>query len=198
MTITKYGVLIGSVAILVVQGANAQLDVGNNVDACTQIDGLRKANKLSEARDAARTCLDALEQEVNGAAGKFFLPEVAGWKKTNIDQSQALGFTNISATYAKGEKTATVSLTGGSGGGGALGGLLGGFAKLGVQSSGKQVKVAGLPANVGPDGAITVTLKDGSFLGFSSPDFRDPDAALAGIGDLVNAFPVAEINKTLQ
>ncbi len=198
MTIAKYGVLIGGLLILVVQSANAQLDVGNNVDACTQIDGLRKANKLTEARDAARTCLDALEQEVNGAAGKFFLPEVAGWKRTNIEQNQALGFTNITGTYAKDKNTATVSLTGGSGGGGALGGLLGGFAKLGVQSSGKQVKVAGLPANVGPDGTITVTLKDGSFLGFSSPDFRDPDAALAGIGDLVNAFPVADINKTLQ
>ena len=150
MTIAKYGVLIGSVMVLAAQVANAQLDVGNNADACTQIDGLRKGNKLSEARDAARTCLEALEAEVNGAAGKFFLPEIAGWKRTNIEQNQALGFTNITGTYAKDNNTATVSLTGGSGGGGALGGLLGGFAKLGVQSSGKQVKVAGLPANVGP------------------------------------------------
>jgi len=202
MTIKKLralGALVGSVAALgVAQVASAQLDVGNNTDACTQIDGLRKASKLSEARDAARTCLDALEQEVNGAAGKFFLPEVAGWKRGNVEQNTALGFTNVSATYAKADHKATVSLTGGSGGGGALGGLLGGIAKLGVQSAGKQVKVAGLPATVAADGTITVTLKDGSFLGFSSPDFRDPDAALAGIGDLVNAFPVADINKTLQ
>jgi len=197
MQIAKYGVLIGVLIAGGLQSAYAQLDVSGSTDTCAQIDGLRKGGKLTEARDAARTCLNALEQEVNGAAGKFFLPEVAGWKRTNIDQNQALGFTNITATYAKDDHTATVSLTGGSGGAGAVGGLLGGLAKLGVQA-GKPVKVAGLPAVVQPDGAITVTLQDGSFLSFSSPAFKTADTALAGIGDLVNAFPVADINKTLK
>jgi hypothetical protein len=92
-----------------------------------------------------------------------------------------------------------VSLTGGEGGGeDGLGSLLSGFARLGLEESGREVRVAGLPGTVQPDGSITVTLEDGSFLSFVSPSFDNPDAALAGIGDLVNAFPVAEINQTLR
>jgi hypothetical protein len=196
--------LHGALAVVFVAGAGhsaqAQLELGNSgADACAQIDGLRKANNLSEARNKAQQCLEALDQEVNGAAGKSFLPEVAGWKRTGIEQNQALGFNNISAKYEKGGHVATVSLTGGSSGaGGGLGGVLGGIARLGIKSSGKQIKVGGLPASAQPDGSITVTLEDGSFLTFVSQDFHDADAALAGLGDLVNAFPVAEINKKLK
>jgi hypothetical protein len=88
-----------------------------------------------------RACLEALEAEVN-APPKFFLPEIAGWKRTNLEQNQ-----RSASRYhrdAKDSNTATVSLTGGSGGA-VRWRTLGGFAKLGVQSSGKQVKVAGLP-----------------------------------------------------
>jgi hypothetical protein len=200
MNITRYGALVGLLVTGVWQTAEAQLEVGaSGAEVCAQIDGLRKAGNLSEARAKAQQCLEGLDQEVNGAAGKYFLQEVAGWKRTKIDQNQALGFNNISASYEKDGHTATVSLTGGgSGAGGGLGGVLGGIARLGIKASGKQVKVAGLPASVQPDGNITVTLEDGSFLTFVSPDFHDADAALAGIGDLVNAFPVAEINKKLK
>jgi len=40
-------------------------------------------------------------------------------------------------------------------------------------------------------------LEDGSFLSFESSDFDDADSALSGMGDLVDAFPVADINRTL-
>ena len=55
-----------------------------------------------------------------------------------------------------------------------------------------------MPASVQPDGTISVTLEDGSFLTFSSSSFSDQDSALQGLGDLVNAFPVAEINKKVN
>jgi hypothetical protein len=198
MHTAKYLVVAGALLIVGAPSARAQLEVsGETVNNCSQIDSLRKANKLTEARDAAQLCLEALEQELAGAVGRFFLPEVAGWKRTSMEQGQALGFTNVTAQYEKGSNSATVSLTGGASGSG-LGGLLGGFARAGIASAGKQVRVGGLPASVQPDGTIMVTLEDGSFLSFSSPQFGDADAALAGIGDLVNAFPVADINKALQ
>ena len=124
--------------------------------------------------------------------------DVAGWKQTKIEQENALGFTNVTATYTKAETTATVSLTGTGSGGGGLGGLLGGFARAGLASTGQAVRVAGLPATVQTDGTIAVTLEDGSFLTFSSSKFNTQETALAGLGDLVNAFPVAAINKALQ
>jgi hypothetical protein len=43
-----------------------------------------------------------------------------------------------------------------------------------------------------------VTLEGGSILTFTSPNFHDQASALAGLGDLVNGFPVADINKMLH
>jgi hypothetical protein len=199
MNKARHGLLAG-VLIVASPAAMAQLEVGGSaLDNCGQIDALRKAGNFTEARDKAQVCLEALEQEVTGSVGKLFSADVAGWKRTNIEQNNVLGFTNVSATYTKAGTTATVALTGtGGSGGGGLGGLLGGFARAGLAGSGQQVRVAGLPASVQPDGTITVTLEDGSFLTFSSPKFSSQETALAGLGDLVNGFPVAEINKALQ
>jgi hypothetical protein len=178
--------------------AFAQLEVGGGLaDNCAQIDGLRKSGDVAGARAKAELCLQALDQQLQSDVGKNFPADVAGWKRTNIEQNQALGFTNISATYKKGEQTATVSLTGGTAGGGGLGGLLGGIAKLGAQS-GQQVRIGGLPGSVQTDGSITVTLENGSILSFGSASFHDQASALAGLGELVNAFPVADINKMLH
>jgi hypothetical protein len=192
--------VIAAPAVLALSSAFGQLEVGGDLlSNCTQIDALSKNGDYAEARDKARLCLEGLEQKVQGEIGTFFLPEVAGWTRTSFEQDSALGLANISASYQKGEISATVSLTGGEGGGeDGLGGLLSGFARLGLEESGREVRVAGLPGTVQPDGTITVTLEDGSFLTFMSYSFADPDAALAGIGDLVNAFPVADINQTLR
>ena len=199
MDTARYGLLAGFL-IACTSNALAQLEVGGSaLDNCAQIDALRKAGNFTEARDKAQVCLEALEQEVTGSVGKLFAANVAGWTRTNIEQNAVLGFTNVTATYTKGDTQATVALTGtGSGGGGGLGGLLGGFARAGLAGSGQQVRVAGLPASVQADGTITVTLEDGSFLTFSSPSFSSQESALAGLGELVNGFPVADINKALQ
>lgn len=198
MNNARFGLLAG-VLLAASPSAMAQLEVGGSaLDNCAQIDALRKAGNFTEARDKAQVCLEALEQEVAGSVGKLFPTSVAGWQRTNIQQDGALGFTNIAATYAKGDTSASVDLTGTGSGGGGLGGLLGGFARAGLAGSGQQVRVAGLPATVQTDGTITVALDAGSFLSFSSPEFDSQETALAGLGDLVNAFPVADINKALQ
>jgi hypothetical protein len=196
----QYGLLASALIIGGPPAAVAQLEVGGSaLDNCAQIDPLRKAGNYTEARDKAQVCLEALEQQVTGSVGELFSANVAGWTRTGMEQGNALGFTNVTATYTKGQTTATVALTGtGGSGGGGLGSLLGGFARAGLAGSGQPVRVAGLPASVQADGTITVTLEDGSFLTFSSPSFGSQDTALAGLGDLVNAFPVAEINKALQ
>jgi len=60
------------------------------------------------------------------------------------------------------------------------------------------VCVAGLPATVQADGTTSVTLEGGSLLNFASLSFRDQASSLAGLGEFVNAFPVANINKILH
>jgi hypothetical protein len=181
----------------------AQLEVGGSLlDNCARIDGLRNSGDMPGARDAAQLCLQGIEQEIAGELGKFFLPEIAGWQRTSLEQGEVVGISNIAAVYEKGEVAVDVSLTGGGGGAtgldGALGSVLGGFARLGVEESGRPVRVGGLPASVLPDGSITVTLEAGSFLTFTSSAFTDQDSALAGMGDLVNAFPVADLNRAAK
>jgi hypothetical protein len=66
-----------------------------------------------------------------------------------------------------------------------------------MMQTGQQITVAGLSAVATPDGMIIVTLGNGAFLSFSCSAFTTAAAALAGIGDLVDAFPVAQINETL-
>jgi hypothetical protein len=196
--------LIGAAVVaagLAASTAYGQLEVGGDLlSNCAQIERQRQAGNVNEALNSARLCLQGLEQEVTGEIGRFFPQEVAGWRRTSFDQNSVFGFTNISADYAKGDDRATVSLTREAAGGGGLGlgGLLGGLARAGLAQAGKQVRVGGLPASVQPDGTISVSLEDGSFLTFSSSDYGDADSALAGIGDLVNAFPVADLNKAVK
>lgn len=185
------------VALVVgVSSAFAQLEVGDTgLSACGQIDALNKAGNYSAAHDKAQACLDALDQKLQGEVSKLFPQTVSGWTRASLEQNTVAGFNNITATYKKATHTAEVSLM--KGGSGSLGGLIGGFARIGMQA-GQQVKVAGLPAAVQPDGTVAVSLTSGAFLTFKCPDFSTQQSALSGIGDLVNAFPVAQINAKLH
>jgi hypothetical protein len=204
MLIRKAGTVV---ALLFASGtALAQLEVGGDLlDNCGDIDALQSAGNFSQARDKARLCLQGIEQELTGEVGLYFREEISGWTRTSFEENQVMGFSNISASYEKGDVSVDVSLTGTSGGGGGagggvpgLGGLFGGIAQNALLQTGQQVTVAGLPSSLQPDGTLTVPLEDGSLLMFQSNDLDTADAALAGMGDLINAFPVAEINAALQ
>ena len=203
--ISNNAVVSAAVLILTCSpAALAQLEVGGDLlDNCADIDALQNAGNFTEARDKARLCLEGIEQQLVGEVGQYFLPQIGAWTRTSYEENQAMGFTNITAIYENDDISVNVSLTGeaGGGGGGAfggLGGIFGGIAQSAILQSGQQVTVAGLPSSVQPDGTLTVPLEDGSFLTFMSPDLNDPDAAISGMGDLVNDFPVADINAALQ
>jgi hypothetical protein len=195
---TIQGLIVIALGALAFGKAGAQLQVGGDLlSNCGQIDGHRDAGNLPQAREAARLCLQGLDQLLEGEVGQYFLMEVAGWVRTSFEQNSVMGFNNTTAEYQKNGNTAMVSLTGDAGGGGGLLGAFGGLASLGMMQAGQQVTVAGLSAVVTPDGMIIVTLGNGAFLSFSCSAFTTAAAALAGIGDLVDAFPVAQVNETL-
>ena len=192
--------LAAGLVLLLPLGAAAQLEVGGDMlDSCSKINALYEDGKLTEARDAARACLAGIEQELEGEIGKYFLENVAGWERMSFEQNKAMGFTSTTARYRKDGKTVNVSLTGGSGGAGLMGGALSGLAQMGMMQGGKQIRVAKLPAVATPEGQVTVSLSDGSLLVFDSPDVNTADEALApdGMGGLIDAFPVADINRKL-
>lgn len=174
--------------------AQAQLDVGGDLlDACARIEALVDDSDYAGALNEARQCLEGLEQQVQGQLAELFPAEVAGWTQESFEQSKAMGFSNTSATYGKGGNRVEVSLTGGS----ALN-ALSGLAAMGMMQGGKQVRVANLPATLSNDGSLLVPLEDGSLLRFESRNFSTADEALSGMGDLIDAFPVGQLNKSLK
>ena len=194
-----------SIAVLLfANSALAQLEVGGDLlDSCDDIESLLDDGDFTAARDQARTCLEAIEQELSGSVSALFPAQVGNWTQTNLEQNQVMGFNNITAVYSNNNISVNVSLTGAAGGGtgsglGGLGGLLGGIAQAAMAQSGQQVTVAGIPSTLNAEGALTVPLEDGSLLVFDSPNVNSADAALEGFGDLVNDFPVAAINDALQ
>jgi hypothetical protein len=197
MNKTQFALTCGAALLLSLhQPAEAQLEVGGDLmDECGKIEGLVKADQYPEARSAARACLEALEGQLETEIAAQFPDDVAGWKRSGFEQNKAMGFSNTSATYAKGGTRVEVSLIGGASGS-ALG-AFSGLAAMGMMQ-GKQVRVAGLPAAVNPDGTILVTLESGGFLSFESGSFDTADAALEGMGELVDAFPVGRINALLK
>lgn len=198
------GVLVALLTVTSSTKVLAQLEVGGDLlDNCAEIDALQSAGNYTEARDMARLCLEGLEQQLVGEVGLLFLEQIGDWTRTSFEQNQVMGFNNITAVYEKDNISVNVSLTGQAGGGGGgplggLGGIFGGIAQSAILQGGQQVTVAGLPSSVTPDGVLNVPLEDGSILSFMSSDLDTADAALAGMGDLVNDFPVAEINAALQ
>src|SRR3954470_13686106 len=78
--------------------AHAQLEVTSSGNDCGQIESLRKAGNLGEARNKAQACIEALNNELAAAAGNAFPADVAGWKRGKVEQNQALGVNNVSTT----------------------------------------------------------------------------------------------------
>src|SRR3954463_15487697 len=72
MRMTKHGLVLAMAATGALQTAEAQLEVSGSGDSCAQIESLRKAGKVGEARTQAQACLDALNQEANGAVAQLF------------------------------------------------------------------------------------------------------------------------------
>lgn len=191
--------LVPGLLVLVSLPAFAQLEVGGGLlDNCEQIAALNEAGKFAEAKEKASLCLQGIDQKLSGEMSGYFKEEIAGWTRTSLDKNQAMGFSNITAVYEKGSYSVDVSLTGSSGSGGGLGGLIGGLAQSGLMGGGQQVTVAGIPSTLSPDGTLMVPLAKGSILMFESGDFDSADEAIEGMGDLVNDFPVADINEKLK
>lgn len=187
--------LLPALLVFVSLSAFAQLEVGSGLlDNCSQIDSLNEAGKFAEAKEKAQLCLQGIEQELSGEISSYFREEIGDWTRTSLEKNQAMGLSNITATYEKGSDTVNVSLTGSAGGGSGLGGLIG----LAQMGGGQQVTVAGIASSLNSDGTLMVPLEKGSLLTFESPDFNTADEAIAGMGDLINDFPVADINDKLK
>lgn len=96
--------------------------------------------------------------------------EVAGFKGGEVQSQSAVGITSVERSYSKGAESVKLSLAGGAGGGGALGGFaaLGRMAgMMGTQPGVDTFRIEGRTANLqvrNNRAELTVFLESGSFL----------------------------------
>lgn len=174
----------------------AAIEAETPEDSCGGIMRLVDKGNHKEALEEARWCVEALESVLQGSASEHFKSEVAGWRRTDIREENAMGMASIIGEYRKGDDTLSVTLIGGQGSGSLLGGALGGLAQMGLMQSGKRFRVQRLKASVDAQGQITVNLDDGSFISVKSPQYSSQDGALDALEPFLDAFPFAEINDT--
>lgn len=176
-------------------GARA-IEADTPESSCKEIMGLVSKQDYQAALEEARWCVQALENSIQGEVAKFFKENVAGWKRTNFQEQNAMGMATISSTYEKDGKRLNVSLMGQQGSGSGFGAAMGNFAKMGMMQAGKRFRVQRLAATADNNGNIMVMLDDGSFFQIESRDYNTADEALNGLEPFLDAFPFAEINKT--
>ena len=110
-----------------------------------------------------------LEKLNNGKIAKLFPDELVGFKGQKIENSSALGFTNIERKYTNGKDTIQVSLTGGSAEGmGGLAGLARMGMMMGVNSPGSEtIRIDGRTAMLDTSSGnpnLTIALDSGQIL----------------------------------
>lgn len=179
--------------------ATAQIQLpGGGADPCEQTPKLRAQGDRAGARRSAEACLDLIESEIESEITQHILERVGDWKRTRLEQNEALGMRNATFEYRKGETRVRGNLMGGGGGRG-LGGALNSFARMGMMGAGgRELSVADVPARIMPNGQFVISFEDGTTLTFESSQFKTPDAALEGFGDLIDAFPVAKMRDALK
>ncbi|NIB43900.1 hypothetical protein HBA55_30135 [Pseudomaricurvus alkylphenolicus] len=186
--------IIAAILILSLSACIEAIEAESPKTSCEGIMRLVDKEKFKEALEEARWCVEALESSLQGSVASFFSANVAGWQRTDVRQENALGMGSIIGEYSKDGKTLTVTLIGSKGSGGAFAGALGGLAKMGLMQQGRRFRVQGLKASADPQGQITITLDDGSFITVKSPQYSRQEEALKALEPFLDAFPFADIN----
>ncbi len=168
----------------------------------------RRVNQFVVERNYARAMeeIDWAKKEIEkmhvAKIEEFFPESLSGFSGGKFDTNSVLGFTNIDRIYAQGKKKVKVSLTGGTGQGGAA---LSGLAQLGKMaamfggrgSGGETLRVKGRTAmteDTGSVSALTVILDSGSMLRIDSSDGIKSEE----LKGMVEAIKVDELDSYLK
>jgi hypothetical protein len=179
-------------SLVIVSGA--ALSQEKPEDSCGKIMEYYKAGDLEGATEEAQWCLEALQAVKQGRAGEFFKADVAGWKRGELQQNNALGFAMTEAPYSKGDKSLTVSLMGSAGGANSLGGFLGGLAQAGIGAAGQRSRIQGHTAvamSESGSNQLMITLESGGSLNIASSD-----ASMDEVKAFAEAFPITELDES--
>ena len=158
--------------------------------SCKKAASLYESGDLSGAVEEAKWCLEGLEQRQQAQKAEQFAPELAGWKRGELNQQKGMGFSTIDAQYSRDGKTIDVSYTGGGGGG-----MASMLSQMGMAVAGtKKIRLGHYTGLVIEDSAqnqilIALKMTPGMITLTSS------SATLEEMTEFAGALPVADIDQ---
>jgi hypothetical protein len=162
----------------------------NPTASCKKAASLYESGDLAGAVEEARWCLEGLEQRQQEQKAEQFAPELAGWKRGELNQQKSMGFSTIDAQYSRDGKTIDVSYTGGGGGG-----MASMISQMGLTAGGaKKIRLGhytGLVVEDGPQRQILIGLKTTPGMITLSSN----DATLDEMTEFAGALPVDAIDQ---
>jgi hypothetical protein len=161
---------------------------GDPATYCKQAAELYQENDIAGAVEEAKWCLESLEQIQQSLKSDKFAKDIAGWKRGEVNQHKAMGFSIIETSYSKDGKTIEVSFNSGGGGMAAM------FSQMGMAGGGKKIRLGrytGMIVEEGERNEILVSLKmTPGMLNLSSSD-----TSMDELSAFAKAFPVKEIDQ---
>lgn len=145
------------------------------------------------ALEEAKWGVERLEQMRQDKVSDVFPDKVGDYKGGDLSKNKAMGMMVTERTYSHDGGDVSVTLTEGSGGGGALSGF-GALAQMaGVMGGGRKVRIqrrTGSAMSEGSDSTINMGLESGGNLMFQSNDI-DLDALI----EFAEEFPIAKLDE---
>jgi hypothetical protein len=147
-----------------------------------------EAGDVAAAIEEAKWCLESLEQIAQGRKVEAFPAELAGWKRGQVEQQKAMGFSTIETDYSRDGKQIRVSFTSGDGEMAAM------FSQMGMAGVGRKIRLGRYTGTVMEEvGSIEVMIGLKMTPGMISLETSDAD--IDEMTEFAKALPVAEIDQ---
>ncbi|MGD8911538.1 MAG: hypothetical protein PVI97_00995 [Candidatus Thiodiazotropha sp.] len=161
---------------------------GDPAAYCKQAAELYQEDDIAGAVEEAKWCLESLEQIQQSRKSDKFAKDIDGWKRGEVNQHKAMGFSIIETSYSKDGKTIEVSFNSGGGGMAAM------ISQMGMAGGGKKIRLGrytGMIVEEGGRNEILVSLK----MTQGMLNLASDDASIGELTAFAKAFPVKEIDQ---
>jgi hypothetical protein len=143
---------------------------------------------IAAAIEEAKWCLEGLEQIAQGQKTDAFPVELAGWKRGQVEQHKAMGFSSIETLYSRDGKQIRVNFTSGSGQMAAM------FGQIGMAGAGRKIRLGRYAGTIIEEGTrIEVMISLKMTPGMISLETSDAD--MDEMTEFAKALPVADIDQ---
>jgi hypothetical protein len=143
---------------------------------------------VAAAIEEAKWCLESLEQIAQGRKAEAFPAELVGWKRGQVEQQKAMGFSTLETVYSRDGKQIRVSFTSGGGGMSAM------FSQMGMVGGGRKIRLGRYTGSILEDGS-SIEVMIGLKMTPGMINLESSDADIDEMTEFAKALPVAQIDQ---